>query len=72
MPARRITRRPGDLTPAEAAAMLGVSTRTLERLKASRRIGCVMVGRQVFYTQPDIATYVESLRAVGPPERRTG
>lgn len=56
-----------ELLPAEAAAVLGISPRTLERLKASGRIGFTRVGpaRRVYYTRRDIAAYVDSLRRVG-------
>jgi len=74
MPARRPAHDPLDdeLTPAEAAATLGVSTRTLDRLRAAGRIGYVRVGaqRRVYYTRRDVAEYVRTLRVITPADER--
>lgn len=53
-----------ELTTAEAAAVLGVSPRTLQRLQAAGRIGFIRVGRarRVYFTRRDLAAYVDSLR----------
>ena len=47
------------LTGAEAAAMLGVSTRTIERLRAAGELGYVTVGRKVrvYYPRADVLAY---------------
>ena len=47
------------LTAAEAAAMLGVSVRTIERLRAAGELGYVTVGRKVrvYYPRADVIAY---------------
>lgn len=52
-----------ELTSAQAAALLGVSTRTLERLKAAGRIGYVRVGdRTLRYTRRQVEDYLGRVR----------
>jgi excisionase family DNA binding protein len=56
------------LTVAEAAAMLGVSVRTIDRLRDTGQIGCTRIGGgvrpRVYYRQVDVLAY---LRRVTTP-----
>jgi excisionase family DNA binding protein len=58
------------LTTAETAAMLGVSARTVERLRAAGQLDCTPVGGgvrpRVYYRQADVLAY---LRRVVTPVR---
>lgn len=50
------------LTAKEAAALLGVSTRTLWRLSASGDLPCVHVGKATRWRRSDVEKYVSRLR----------
>jgi excisionase family DNA binding protein len=50
------------LRPREAAASLGVSVKTLERLTKSREIGSVSIGRCRVYEVAELQAYLQSRR----------
>jgi excisionase family DNA binding protein len=53
------------LSRQQAAALLGVSVKTLDRLK----LPCVRIGRRVLYRRADLQAYVESAVIVPPAPR---
>ncbi len=57
---RHQERHPDLLSSAEAAVILGISTRTVERLRASGRIGYSKLGNTVFFSRADVDEYLAS------------
>lgn len=58
------------LTSAEVAAILGVSTRTVDRLRAAGDLTPVMIGRRpnVYYSQAEVLSYLARIREpIEPP-----
>lgn len=53
-------RHPDLLSSAEAAVVLGVSTRTVERLRANGRIGFTKIGTTVYLSRADVDEYLTS------------
>lgn len=53
------------LRPRQAAASLGVSVKTLERLTKSGEITSVLVGRVRLYALSDLESFLASRRVVG-------
>lgn len=53
------------LTYAQVADLLGVSKRTVQRLKESRKLPFHQVGGQVRFSRQDIARYLASTRKAG-------
>jgi excisionase family DNA binding protein len=48
------------LTWAEAAVALGMSVRTLQRLKSDKAIGSTKLAGKIYFSWDDITAYVES------------
>ena len=53
------------LRPRQAAAAIGVSIKTLERLTKSGEIASVLVGRVRLYRLSDLESFLASRRVVG-------
>lgn len=47
-------------TRAETAAILGASTRQIERWVAQRRLGCTRLGARTLHTPEQIAAFVKA------------
>ena len=50
------------LSVMEAAAVLGISKRTLQELTAARKLAKIAFGRNVRYDEADLARFVEAHR----------
>jgi excisionase family DNA binding protein len=55
------------LTTTEAAARLGISKRTIQELTASRKLAFIKFGRNVRFSEADLAAFTERnrVKAIG-------
>lgn len=54
---------PDELTAEQAATLLGISVRTLQRLRREGRIGYTKgLGRRVYFTHDDLGKFVRAAR----------
>jgi excisionase family DNA binding protein len=57
---------------AEAAVALGMSVRTLERLKSSGAIGSTKIAGKVYFSWDDIDAYIQSQHTAPTIDRNPG
>ena len=49
---------PDLITAAQAAVIIGVSTRTVQRLQASGKLGFAKIGGQTYFSRLDVQEYL--------------